>query len=431
MQMPSIAVLPFADLSADRDQQFFCDGLAGELIAVLSRIEGLRVVPRSSSFYLRAIDDAQEAGRQLGVSAVLEGSVSKADGRLRVSAKLIRTDGGVELWSDTFDCPLEDVFVIQHEIAERITHTLELCLDPRHSEALKRPPTNDVQAYEYYLKGRERFFEYRRPGVEAALQLFNMALLLDHDYARAYAGVAECCTFLFMYAEGDEADLEQADLASRRSLELAPDLAEAHAARGLVLSLQRRYEESEEEFETAIGLNPKLYEAYYFYARNSFVQGHMETAAKLFGHASRVDPDDYQALLLVPQIYDELERPEEAAAYRRRGIQVAERRLQQNPTETRALYLGATALVCTGESKRGLRWAERAMELEPDEPMVLYNVGCVYSLAGEIDRALECIEKSVTRGLAYIDWLRQDSNLDALREQPRFQALLEQQALTR
>ncbi|MCP4201275.1 MAG: tetratricopeptide repeat protein [bacterium] len=428
MLTSSIAVLPFADLSAGKDQRYFCDGLAAELITALSRVEGLRVAPRSSSFHFRAIDDAREAGRQLRVSAVLEGNVGKADGRLRVSAKLTRTVGGIELWSDTFDCPLEDVFAIQHEIAERIAHTLELRLDQQHSEALKRPPTSDVQAYEYYLKGRERFFEYRRRGVEAALQLFNMALMLDHDYARAYAGVTECCTFLFMYADGDEADLEQADLASRRALELSPDLAEAHAARGLVLSLQRRYEAAEEEFETAIDLNPKLYEAFYFYARNSFVQGHLKTAAKLFGHASRVDPDDYQALLLVPQIYDELERPEEAAACRRRGIQAAERRLQQNPEETRALYLGATALVCLGQSKRGLRWAERAMELEPDEPMVLYNIGCVYSLAGEIDRALECIEKSVTRGLAYIDWLRQDSNLDALRDHPRFQALLGEQA---
>ena len=398
------------------------------MITALTRTEGLRVAPRNSSFRFRAIDDPQEAGRQLGVSAVLAGSVGKGDGRLQVSARLTSTDGGVELWSGTFDRPLEDVFAVQHEIAERVTQTLELRLDQQHSEALKRPPTTDVQAYEYYLKGRERFFEYRRRGVQAALQLFNMALLLDHDYARAHAGVAECCTFLFMYASGDEADLEQADLASRRSLELASDLAEAHVARGLVLSLQHQYEASEEAFETAIGLNPKLFEAYEFCARKSFVQGDVETAAKLFGHASRVDPDDYQAPLLVAQIYDDLERPQEAAASRRRGIQAAKRRLQRNPEETRALYMGANAFVCLGESERGLRWAERALDLEPDESMLLYNVGCVYSLAGEIDRALECIEKSVSSGLAYVDWLRNDSNLDPLRDQPRFQALLEQQA---
>jgi len=344
-----------------------------------------------------------------------------------MSARLTSTCFGFELWSDTFGLLLEYRVAIHHEIAERITHALELRLNQQHSEALKRPPTKDVQAYEYYLKGRERFFEYRRHGVEAALQLFNMAIELDPDYARAYAGVAECCTFLFMYADGDEADLEQADLASRRSIELAPDLAEAHVARGLVLSMQHCYDASQEAFETAIRLNPKLFEAYYFYARTSFAQGDLESAAKLYGHASRIDPDDYQAPLLLAQIYDDQQRPEEAAAMRRRGAQAAENRLDHNPEETRALYMGANALVCLGQSERGLEWAERALELEPNEPMLLYNIGCVYSLAGELDRALECIEESVSSGLAYVEWLRQDSNLDPLRDDPRFQAMLEKQ----
>ncbi len=421
----SIAVLPFVDLSADTSQRYLCDGLAAELIAALSRLEDLRVASRSSSFRFRGADDPLAAARELDVSTVLQGSVDKTDDRLRVSARLITSDDGAELWSDSFDRPLEDVFAIQHEIANRIAQALELRFDPQHSEALKRPPTSDVQAFEYYLRGRERFFEYRRPSVEAALQLFNMALMLDHGYARAYAGVAECCTFLYMYGSGDEADLDQADLASRRALEFAPDLSEAHVARGLVLSLQLDHEAAEEKFETAIRLNPRLYEAYYFYARSCIVRGELVSAAKLLGHASRIDPDDYQAPLLVAQIYDSQERKEEAAASRRRGIVAAERRLEQNPEETRAMYMGANAMVCLGDLEKGVRWAERALELEPDEPMVLYNVGCIYSLAGETDKALDCLEKSVRGGLAYVDWLRQDSNLDPLRDHPRFQALLE------
>ena len=145
-----------------------------------------------------------------------------------------------------------------------------------------------------------------------------------------------------------------------------------------------------------------------------------------YGHASRIDPDDYQVPLLVAQIYDDLERPEEATASRRRGVQAAKRRLDHHPKEARALYMGANALVCLGESERGVSWAERALEIEPNEPMVLYNVGCVYSLAGEPDRALECIEKAVRNRPAYVDWIRHDSNLDPLRDHPRFQALLEQ-----
>ena len=426
MTISSVAILPFVDLSPEKDQRYFCDGLAAELIAALSRVQGLRVAPRGSSVRFRNAEDAPEAGQQLGVAAVVEGSVAKSDARLRVSARLVRTEDGAELWRREFDRPLEDVFAVQHELAERIAHRLEFRLDEKHARALERPPTANVRAFEYYLEGSERFFEYRRRGVDAALKLFNRALELDPDYARALAGVAECCCFLVMYAGGEARLLEQADQASRRSLELAPDLAEAQVARGLVLSLQQRYEASEEAFEVAIDLNPKLFEAYYFYARNCFSRGDLETAAKLFKHASIIDPDDYQAPLLMGQIYDSLGRPEEAAAVRRRGVRAAERRLQHDPDEPRALYMAANALVCLGESERGLRWAERALALEPDEPMLLYNVGCIYSLAGKDDRALDCLEKALSGGDAYVDWLRQDSNLDPLRDHPRFQALLAQ-----
>lgn len=424
MPASSIAVLPFVDVSPDQDQEHFCDGLAEELINALSRISGLRVAPRSSSFRLRRVEDAYEVGQRLGVTAVLKGTVDKTGDRLQVTARLTNAADRFELWSQSFDRQLEDVFAIRHEIAESITHTLELRLDQQEAEALKRPPTSDLEAYECYLKGRRHFFEYRRRGIEAALAMFSRAIELDPGYARAYAGVTECCTFLYMYADGNEADLERADSASRRALELAPELAETHTARGLVLSLKKNYEASEEEFETAIRLNPKLYEAYYFYARNSFAQGDLETAAKLFGHAARVNPDDYQASFLQAQIYDDLDRPEEAALLRRRGIQAVEHRLEQDAEETRALYMGANALVCLGERERGLEWARRAEALDPEEPMLLYNVGCIYALTGETDRALESLEKSVRGGLAYIDWLRQDSNLDGLRDHPRFEALL-------
>lgn len=424
MTVSSVAILPFVDASAEQDQQYFCDGLAAELIAVLSRVAGLRVAPRGSSFRFREAADARQTGRQLAVDAVVEGSVAKTDGRLRVSARLVRTEDGAELWARAYDRPMEDLFAVQREIAERIAHRLEFRLDEKHARALERLPTADVRAYEYYLEGRERFFEYRRRGVEAALELFGQALERDGDYARALAGIAECSCFLVMYGGGDDRLLERAEQASRRALELAPDLAEAQVARGLVLSLQQRYEASEQAFERAIDLDPKLFEAYYFYGRNSFVRGDLETAAKLFKHASIIDPDDYQAPLLMGQIYDSLERPEEAAAVRRKGVRAAERRLQSNPEEPRALYMAANALVCLGEVERGLRWAERALALEPDEPMLLYNVGCIYSLAGKPNQAVDCLEKALSGGDAYVDWLRQDSNLDPIRDHPRFRALV-------
>jgi len=225
MTISSVAILPFADLSAKGDQQYFCDGLAAELIEALSGVQGLRVAPRSSSARFRDSEDVQEAGRQLAVDTVVEGSVARSAERLRVSARLVRTDDGAELWAKTFDRPRQDVFAVQHEIAQRIAHRLEFRFDEKHARALERVPTSNVRAFEYYLEGRERFFEYRRRGVEAALALFNRALELDGDYARALAGVAECCCYLVMHSDGGEALLDRADQASRRARELAPDLA--------------------------------------------------------------------------------------------------------------------------------------------------------------------------------------------------------------
>ena len=423
MTISSVAILPFVDLSAQEDRRYFCDGLAGDLIAALSRAEGLRVAPRSSSFRFRGAEDVPEAGRRLGVDAVVEGCVARSGEQLRVRARLVGVENGEELWTRTFDRPLEDLFAVQHELAQRIAHRLQFRLDEKHARALARPPTANVRAYEYYLEGRDRFFEYRRRGVEGALELFERALELDADYARALAGVAECCCYLVMYGGGEADLLERAARASRRALELDPELAEARVARGLVLSMRQEYEAAEEAFESAIDLDPKLFEGYYFYARNSFAKGDLETAAKLFKHASVIDPDDYQAPLLLGQIYDRFERPEEAEAVRRRGVRAAERRLLHHPGDSRALYMTANALVALGETERGLRWAERALALDPDEPMLLYNVGCIFSLAGEPERALDCLEKAVAGGEAFVEWLRQDNDLEPLRGHPRFQAL--------
>ncbi len=153
MTISSVAILPFADLSAEKDQRYFCDGLAAELIAGLSRVEGLRVAPRAASVRFRNAEDAQEAGRQLVVDAVVEGSVAKGDERLRVSGRLVRTEDGEELWSRTYDRPLEDLFAVQREIGERIVHRLEFRLDEKHARALERPPTSNVRPTSTTSKG--------------------------------------------------------------------------------------------------------------------------------------------------------------------------------------------------------------------------------------------------------------------------------------
>jgi adenylate cyclase len=421
----SIAVLSFSDLSPAKDQEYFCDGIAEEIINSLTRIKGLSVSARISSFAFKGkSEDIRSIGRKLGVSTVLEGSVRKSESQLRITAQLINVEDGYHLWSERYDRELKDIFAIQDEIARNIAATLKITLTPKESLALVKAPTTVMEAYEYYLRGRLFFYQYKRKGIEFALKMFSQAIELDPEYVRAYAGTADCCSFLYMYAGSHEKHLQQADANSRKALELDPDSAEAHASRGVALSLKNQHGEAEQEFETAIRLGPMLYEAYYLYARASFVQGKLEKAIQLYEKAREVNPQDYQAPLLVAQIFCDLGEEEKAEASRRRGIAAAEARLKLNPDDARALYMGANGLVALGEFERGLEWATQALAMDPDEPMVLYNVACIQSLAGRYEDALTSLERAVKNGLTQKTWLEHDSNLDPVRRSPRYKRLI-------
>ena len=421
----SVAVLPFADMSPARDQEYLCEGIAEEILIALSRVKGLRVASRPSAFRFKAsTEDLSEIGARLQVSTLLDGSVRKSGERLRVTVKLTDVADGYCLWSERYEREMRDVFAVQDEIARSVAAALEMTVSAADRESIRRLATADVDAYECYLRGRSFFFKYTRRGVAFARELFERAIGIDPGFARAYAGLADCCTYLYLYAGRDQASLEQGLAASRRALEIDPQLAEAHAALGTALSLSARHDEAEVAFQEAIGLNPYLFEAHYFYARDSFAQGKLDRAIQQYEDASRVRPEDYQAPLLVAQIHADVGHADAAKACRLLGVALAEAHLRLNPDDARALYMGANGLVALGETDRGLEWARRAAAMDADDAMTLYNVGCVFSLAGQAGDALDCLERAVGAGLTQRGWFEHDSNLDFVRDAPRFQALL-------
>lgn len=426
-EIPSIAVLPFADMSREKDQAYFCEGIAEEIINALCRLSGLKVTSRTASFLFgaSAATDPREIGRQLGVETILEGSVRKSGNRLRITAQLAETAQGFHLWSESFDRELKDVFEIQEEIARNIVRALQVTLSPKEKGTLRTSPTRHVQAYDYYLRGRSYYYRYGKRDIEFALQLFKRATELDPDYAVAYAGLADCWSHIYLNSERRDEIRLQADEASRKAIELDPESAQALASRAVSLSLGGAVEEAERTFEKAIELDPGLFEVWYFYARQKFGAGDLAAAARLYEEAMKVRPDDYQSPLLVGQIYDDLGRPDDARASRRRGVKLVEERLELYPDDARGLYMGANGLVALGERDKGLDWARRARSIAPDDAMLLYNLGCIYSLAGEIDEAIECLERGIALGLKHRGWYEHDSNLDPLRGDPRFQALLD------
>jgi len=421
----TVAVLPFTNMSNDKEQEYFCDGMAEDIINDLTHLRDLHVVARTSSFAFKDKNlDIREIGMRLGAHSIVEGSVRKAGNRLRITAQLINVTDGYHLWSERYDRELEDVFAIQDEIAKNIVQALEIKLSKREKSVLGKVKTQDVQAYDYYLHGRNFFYKGQRKSIEFALEMFSNAISKDPDYALAYAGIADCSSWFFMYVDGDNKYLEKSLSASQKAIGLDSESAEAHSARGLAISLSKRFEDAEEEFETSIRLNPNLFAAYYFFARICFVQGKLEKAAQLFEQACIVNPADYQSPFLLGNTYMGLKLKDKSHSAFRRGLEIAKKHLELNPDDARAIYLSAHGLIELGEKEKGLDWANRALATDPDDPVILYNISAAYALLGRGEEAISYFEKALKNGYTSKEWIVFDSYLNSIRNHPRFQKAL-------
>jgi adenylate cyclase len=254
--------------------------------------------------------------------------------------------------------------------------------------------------------------------------MFDRAIEIDPNFARAYAGLADCSSFLYMYWDSSNANLEAADASSKRALELDPESAEAHTSRGVALTLRQNYDAAHHEFETAIKLNPKLYEAHYFYGRACLTEGKLEEAILHYRDAWRARPEDYQAILLSTDALAALGREDEVLEGAQQGTKLADAHLELNPDDARGWYLSGAALMRLGRVDEALERGRRAFAIDPEDAGVLYNVGCIYALAGKDDEAIEYLGLAIKNGFGQREWFEHDSALDPLRDDPRFQALL-------
>jgi adenylate cyclase len=430
--LPAVAVLPFADLSPAGDQGFFCDGIAEELLDALCCVSGLRVISRSSSFQFkgRAVD-AREVGRALGATTLLEGSVRRDGDRVRVAARLVDAQEGHDLWAERFDRQLADTFAVQEEIATAVVRALRVELSAREDARLKRVGasrrTRSPQAFDAYLRGRHSLMAHGDRRMRAALEAFREAVALDPGFAQAHAGRADAAFFTLSWnLEPERAAALRAEAlaASEEALRLEPELAEARLARANVLTLLGRTEEAERDFRHAMELNPGWGDACYFYAR-ALVEGRRyDEAAAAFEEAARRNPDDYSALALLEGVQQRRGDPVAARAAAARALAAVERRLHLDPDDDRALYLGAGLDLVYGDRARGFRRIERAIRIMGDDYATLYNAACFFAKAGEPDRALQLLEQTVARGRGSRRWIEQDPDLDALRGDPRFDALV-------
>jgi adenylate cyclase len=420
----SIAVLPFADLSPERDQEYFSDGIAEEILNALTKVGGLHVPARTSCFAFRGASvDAREIGKRLGVDALLEGSIRKGGNQVRISVQLIDARNGYHLWSERFDRELEDIFAIQDEIAHSVLNALGLSLTQREERRFLKPPTTNIQAYDFYLRGRKFFQKWTRQSIEFSRQMFERAIELDPNFAAAWAGLATAHLHLVGWG-GSKSDFEGARKASTRALELDTDLAEAHVAAGQGFSMEQRYADATATFERAIELDPTLFDAYYYYARSCFKAGDLEKSLRLFRQARSLRPEDYQPSALIALVLTQLGRHDEARRADELALDAINKSLELNPDDARAYSLGAGILARLGEIERTKRWDEQAMSLAPDDDAILYNVASHLAFFGEKEKALDALERATQAGLAGGDWIKHDPDWQRLRGHPRFEAIL-------
>ena len=420
---PRILVLPFANTSNDPDQEYFSDGITEDVITDLTKVASLSVVARNTAFTFkgRAIDVAQIA-QSMSLTHVVEGSVRKSGSRIRINAQLVDGATGHPIWADRFDRDLTDIFDLQDEIAEAIVAALRIRLVPSERVAIQSRPTDNPEAYEIYLQARYHHTRLDRRNFAIASRLAQKALEIDPNYDLAWALLAISQTGLHALSASAEHGLQAAD----RALALNPDLSEALAAKAFVLAGLGRFDEAFELHERSLQLDPDSYDVRFHYGRSCFQTGRHADAIVHWERATELSEADLAATSHLAMCYKATGQLEKALNAARRTLARAERALSENSSDSYALISGVGALAKLGEAERARQWALRVKAVDPDDPSIDYNIACAMALLGETETALVTLEACFPRvdPVTFSVWIRQDNDLDSLRDLPRFQRLV-------
>jgi adenylate cyclase len=424
----SICVLPFSNMSGDLEQEYFSDGISEDIITDLSKVSALAVVSRNTAFTFKGKHvDLPQVARQLKVSYVLEGSVRRAGGRVRITAQLIEASSDNHLWAERYDRDLNDIFALQDEISEAIVKALKLKLLPEERKAIEQRGTSNLDAYNLYLMARHHYTSGMLSDTrknDTVIRLCRGAIELDANYAQAWALLAATQRYrLGISGEGDNGDA-----AATRAIELDANLAEAHSAKAGVLASDGQYAAAEEEIRTALRLDPDSVDVLREAGRLSFMQRrYAEAAAHWEKQANLVDSDFAVGGLLIT-CYTALGDKANVKRVAQRTLARAETILAVDGDNGSAMAAMFSCLLYLGESDRAKEWAKRAVLIDPDNMIMRYNLACDLAVnLGDIETALAMLGPYCSRtGREQLEWLKSDPDLDALRLDARFQAMVEQ-----
>ena len=366
---------------------------------------------------------AGQVGRELGASHVLSGSLRRAGNRLRINAQLVDAMTDFPTWSERYDREMEDVFAVQDEIASKIAAALRITLTPQEQEALAAKPTENLQAYDLYLRGRNYARRVVRQNLQFALQMYENAVALDPNFALAHAGIANVCAQYFTHYEKDESWIERAKSAAQRASASGGGEPEVLVAEAWIDLAEGRNEAAIEKVRAAIKKDPDVDGGFYLLGRALFVSGRFQEIVDNMETALAHSGENYNVTVTINNALGALGKKDALQNFLHRQIAILESHIRKVPEDARARVLMAAGLSQIGRYEEAKREADIAVALRPDDTMVLYNVACVLCLANKPDEAMVALRKSKETGNRSPAWVRQDPDLAILRGRPDFEEL--------
>ncbi len=417
----SIAVLYFENLSGIKEDEYLRDGVTEDIITELSKIKGLKIFSRATVLGYRDKQVTPAAiGQQLNAAYVLTGSLRRAGARLRINAQLVDTHTDFPLWSERYDREMKDVFEVQDEIARKIAEALRITLSPQEEQALAAKPTEDLHAYDLYLRGKSYARRLTRQDLDFALQMFESAVAIDPKFALAHAAIANASVFIYVNFERDRRWLERAAVSVQRAVALSPEAPEVQVAQGWILYPEGKYEDAAKKARAAIERKADCDGAYVLLGRALFAAGHYQEILEMSDAAVAASGNDYNTYVPIINALGALGKKETHHNMAIQRAQVLQTHLTEVPEDARARTLLAGDYADMGRPDDAAREANMAITLRPNDALIAYNSACVFSTLNRRDDAVKALRKAWEAGFRDADWARNDPDLALLHGEPEF-----------
>jgi serine/threonine protein kinase/Tfp pilus assembly protein PilF len=421
----SIAVLPFDNIGAEKENEYFGDGLTEELIVNLSKLKEIDVVSRSTSMQYKDVKkNAKTLGRELNVRYVLEGSVRKFQDNIRVTVQLIDVESDRQIWAEAYKGKLEDVFDIQEQVSKQIVDALLLKLSPKEKEVLSKRPTLNAEAFDYNLRARTYLYRYSKNYIQFAIQFFEKAISLDEKYAEAYAGLAEAYAVKYAYFERKSIWLEKALELSLKAIMYDSSLSEAYAALALAYFYKTSYDEALSAVNKALEIDPKNFFGHWILSRIYSAKDRDRDAIEPLLKVMELNPNFYLVYSDLRMIYERLNETEKFQKLNVKAIQFFSQFMESNPDDSRARILFANNLIIAHEIERAKQEIKVALTLSPDDNVMLYNAACAYARINEKELAIKTLRDIILGGYEDFDWIKRDPDFDNIRSEPEYIELM-------